>query len=305
MVKPLPGEGIHNLLLRNGLNPKTYYSQFTELNKSKLGKNNSLLSHHSYLLPPSATTITEPLFGETYKLVTLESNELAGAVYYLISGHGGPDPGASGSYINQRLDEDEYAYDITLRLARNLLKKGAMVYIIIQDPNDGIRSDKFLSYDKDETCMGEPIPLDQVARLRQRVDKVNQLYKANQTAAYHRSVSIHLDSRSENKRIDVFFYHHPLSSTGKQMANTLHQEFDKKYKIHQPGRGFSGTISDRNLYELKFTHPVSVFIELGNIQNRLDQQRFIFESNRQALADWLTDGLLKDFKNANTSTKIN
>ena len=37
--------------------------------------------------------------------------------------------------------EDEYAYDITLRLAKELLAHGAEVYIIIQDENDGIRDD--------------------------------------------------------------------------------------------------------------------------------------------------------------------
>ena len=51
------------------------------------------------------------------------------------------------------------------------------------------------------------------------------------------------------------------------MKNT----FESKYGTHQPNRGFEGTVSDRNLYVLANTSPISVFVELGNIQNTLDQ----------------------------------
>jgi N-acetylmuramoyl-L-alanine amidase len=39
---------------------------------------------------------------------------------------------------------------------------------------------------------------------------------------------------------------------------------------------------------------VAVFIELGNIRNPQDQKRFILEDNRQAVANWLTEGLMKE-----------
>jgi N-acetylmuramoyl-L-alanine amidase len=47
---------------------------------------------------------------------------------------------------------------------------------------------------------------------------------------------------------------------------------------------------------LKYTHPVTGFLELGNIKNDLDQIRFIKYQNRQAIADWLTDGCIIDYK---------
>ena len=113
------------MLVRHGLDPRKDLAAFLELNSKKLGKDNSLLSHHTYSLPiTKPSTITEPLFGETLKEVTPTSNTLAGTLYYLISGHGGPDPGAQGIYGTERLDEDEYAYDITLRLGRSLIEKG-------------------------------------------------------------------------------------------------------------------------------------------------------------------------------------
>lgn len=57
------------------------------------------------------------------------------------------------------------------------MQEGAEVRIIIQDAKDGIRDDKYLSNSKRETCMGAPIPLNQVARLRQRCAKINEFYK--------------------------------------------------------------------------------------------------------------------------------
>ena len=43
---------------------------------------------------------------------------------------------------------------------------------------------------------------------------------------------------------------------------------------------------------LRETLTPSVYVELANIRNKFDQQRVILESNRQALADWLLEGIL-------------
>ena len=208
---------------------------------------------------------------------------------------GGPDPGAMGLYQGRPLYEDEYAYDIILRLARELMMRGAKVHIIIQDKKDGIREDRILPGSERETCMGKAIPLKQNDRLQQRAAKINELYRKD-NSRYRRAVFIHVDSRSESKQTDVFFYHAPGSKNGKRLADNLRKTFADKYKQHQPGRGFTGTVSERNLYVLRNTTPVGVFLELGNIRNKQDQKRLIIPSNRQALARWIADGIEKDFK---------
>ena len=81
-----------------------------------------------------------------------------------------------------------------------------------------------------------------------------------------------------------------------RLADNLHRTFDKKYDKHQPNRGFRGTVSERNLYVLRNTIPVAVFLELGNIRNKRDQQRLVLDNNRQALANWITEGIVKDYK---------
>jgi N-acetylmuramoyl-L-alanine amidase len=50
------------------------------------------------------------------------------------------------------------------------------------------------------------------------------------------------------------------------------------------------------LHVLGNTTPVSVFTELGNIKNSFDQRRFLEVSNRQALANWICRGFIKDYE---------
>lgn len=128
--------------------------------------------------------------------------------------------------------------------------KGAKVHIIIQDEKDGIRDDRYLSNSDRETCLGQTIPLDQIARLQQRCDAINRLtYKDKEK--YKRAIFIHVDSRGHKDQVDVFFYHSPGSKLGKRLTENIHKTFERKYDKHQPNRGFRGTVSERSLYVLK------------------------------------------------------
>ncbi len=240
---------------------------------------------------------TYEIFGSKYSRVEIKDNTLDGTVYYLMSGHGGPDPGALGSYGKYILAEDEYAYDVTLRLARRLIEHGALVYMITRDNNDGIRDQNILPRDKDERCYpSEPIPANQIARLKQRTNAVNRLNR-KYGGRYQRLVVLHLDSSSSSENIDVYFYHHHNSKSGKRMATNIHNAIKDNYRKHQPNRPYKGTVTTRSgLYVIRNTHPPTVFIELGNIRNSRDQRRFVIADNRQALANWISDGLVNDYK---------
>ena len=299
---PKSGEGIDAFLLRHNRSPKRYRADFIKLNQKKLGKSNALKLGVSYLIPPVkkntplGETVTEPLFGKALSKVKVTSDRLKGACFYVVSGHGGPDPGAIGKVGRHVLHEDEYAYDIALRLARNLIQEGAKVHIIIRDAKDGIRDNAYLSNSKRETCMGEPIPLNQVERLQQRCDKINALYpKDKKEYKYCRAIFIHVDSRSKRHQTDVFFYHSGMMPESRKLADTMKDMFEAKYDRHQPNRGFRGTVSSRKLYVLTHSAPASVYVELGNIQNEFDRRRLVYSSNRQALAKWLMEGFVQDY----------
>lgn len=163
---------------------------------------------------------------------------MQGACFYVVSGHGGPDPGAIGRIGKIELHEDEYAYDVALRLARNLMQEGAEVRIIIQDAKDGIRDDKYLSNSKRETCMGAPIPLNQVARLRQRCAKINEFYKKDRkNYKYCRAIFLHVDSRSKSHQTDVFFYHSKSKPDSKRLAKTMKKTFESNMTSTSPTVG--------------------------------------------------------------------
>lgn len=304
IVEAKKGEGIYRLLARNGLSAAKYLDLFIEMNKDNLGADNSLYAGVKYKLPDPNVKITRnanakvarfEIFGKDYAEVEIKNENLDGAIYYLVAGHGGPDPGAIGTYNNKSLCEDEYAYDVTLRLARKLIENGATVYMITRDKDDGIRDESYLKPDKDERCYpNSKIPINQLRRLKQRTDAVNNLYRKNR-GSFQRMIAIHVDSRSRGENIDVFFYHDKRSESGEKACRILQNKFQEKYDMHQPGRGYHGTVSSRGLYVVRNTYPVAVYIELGNINHRRDQQRFLLADNRQALANWLTEGLITDF----------
>ncbi len=243
--------------------------------------------------PKIIGTKTVRLFGKNNSTVEIEDNLFKDRVFYIVSGHGGPDPGAmyAGKHT---MCEDEYAYDVALRLAKNLIKHNASVYILIHDPNDGIREDKYLKCDRDERSIrNKVLPRNQVKRLKQRCDDINYYYKINKKAGVksQTALSIHVDSRSYKKRQDVFFYYYAGSKNGKRIANAIHRKFREKYRKVQAGRGYRGSVTARNLYVLRNTLPPAVFMELANIRNVYDQKRLILPDNRQALANWIYLGL--------------
>ncbi|MGB6154188.1 MAG: N-acetylmuramoyl-L-alanine amidase [Pricia sp.] len=311
------GDGILSLLRKQGVDPYATYDDFIAMNLDNLRDGVHLYAGREYQIPLAdldTVTVVDaiqkktseikniktreiPILGKKHATVLMKSERLAGTVYYLISGHGGPDPGAMGKLGGKTIAEDEYAYDITLRLARELISHGAMVYVIIRDENDGIRDDRILEIDRDEVAyLNEPIPLNQVKRLKQRVDIVNRLYERHR-GAYQRLIVTHIDSRSVGQNIDVFFYHHEKSKNGKKLAESIHKTFQKNYQKYQPNRVYSGTFEDRtSLYLVKKTRPAMTFIEVGNIRNKKDQRRILVHENRQALAKWISEGVLLDYE---------
>jgi N-acetylmuramoyl-L-alanine amidase len=307
------GDGIYKILRDNEYPAKDYYNLFKELNIDKIGDDDSLTKGETYFLPNFITkdtvsapdlltdtisndSIINPNKTDTDSIIDMQ---LDGAIFYLISGHGGPDPGAVTQVDGINISEDEYAYDITLRIARKIKEHSGMIYMITNDPNDGIREDELLDIDYDEYCYPDlEIPRSQNQRLIQRSNAVNDIYQAGTKTGYHRVIVIHLDSRSTGDNVDVFFYHYPGSKKGEKLAKTLQQKFADKYAEYQPNRGYEGTVTGRNLLVIRKVLPPAIFIELGNIQNEHDRKRFFNPDNRQALAKWIVEGLIDDF-NAN------
>lgn len=239
-----------------------------------------------------------PIFGETYANTPLIDQKLKNKVFYLISGHGGPDVGAQGQRGTHTLCEDEYAYDVTLRLLKKLLSHGATVYMVVRDPDDGIRDNMFLECDKDEVVWNDlEIPLPQKDRLVQRTDFINKMAAKHLKAGVtdQTVIEIHVDSRSVHQHIDVFFYHRNGNEASKKLANNMQSVFKEKYQDRPDRREYEGTVTARGLHTLTDSKTRrAVYIELANIQNAGDQQRLIQKNNRQAIANWIYEGIIRN-----------
>ncbi|MDR0421962.1 MAG: N-acetylmuramoyl-L-alanine amidase [Proteiniphilum sp.] len=309
MAYPERGDGVLSFLRRWNRVGDSYVQEFMKLNVGRLNARGELILGRVYLIPPlhpgdgftdsgkSLSGGSNPsVFGKGQSDVSPQSGRLKGTCFYVISGHGGPDPGAIARVGKRILHEDEYAYDIALRLARSLMKEGATVYMIIQDPNDGIRDEMYLNNSSNETCMGKPIPRGHLDRLKQRADKVNELYERDKKKfKYIRAIDLHVDSRNTGMRIDVFFCHSD-DKYSKSLAVTMRNLFRTKYNTHQPGRGFEGFVERRDFYMLLNLKPPSILVETGNIQNEFDRQRILLSRNRQAMANWMAQAFIEDYR---------
>jgi N-acetylmuramoyl-L-alanine amidase len=297
------GKSIRSSLMIQDYNKASQIQEYNERLKEKEIKPSLYTSDQALWVPlryfdcnnltnkTSLDYVELPILGEKNKRVEIVGNSLRNKVFYIMSGHGGPDPGAVAHIGSQQICEDEYAYDVALRLYRNIIAQGGIAYMIIQDPFDGIREDKILLCDKNETTIHQQkIEKDQVLRLKQRVDIVNDLFLQHKDPTLqHLVIAIHLDSRKEGLQQDIFFFHDPRSIEGKRMALRLQETFAKKYSIHRPHNEYKGTISPRSLYVLKHTLPPAVFLELGNMQNPQNRKRFLEPDNRQAMANWIAE----------------
>ncbi|HQX43084.1 MAG: N-acetylmuramoyl-L-alanine amidase [Saprospiraceae bacterium] len=277
------------------LDEELFENEFNQVENSNRRPINNSVNDKSFTRKVSNKMVKVSLFGKEKSEVPIESDELKDQIFYIVPGHGGPDPGALAKLPNSHtICEDEYAYDVSLRLARNLIIRGATVHIIVQDKNDGIRDERYLDCDEDEKVMGGlEMPISQKKRLRQGMVKVNQLYLEHKLEGFKKQwmVSIHIDSQPEENRQDVFFYYQADSKKSKRKAKDLQKVFTEKYQEFQ-GRDYNGDISTRPLYVIRASQPDPIFIELANIRNPKDQERILSPKNRQVLADWLLQGFL-------------
>lgn len=304
-------EGYNKTMIKDGFRKETFQDNlelwvpYHELNcgptklttKPKLAVNTHKASPsgETNLDSKAAGRQTFPIFGKKYEHTPQKSTEMKGKVFYIVSGHGGRDPGAVGKKGRYQLCEDEYAYDVALRLCRNLIANGATAYMIVRDPNDGIRDTEILKCDTDERIWGGArIMRSQKPRLFQRSNAINKLYEKHrkQGVLEQKTIVIHVDSRSKREQTDLFFYYHPESPAGKKFALKMHKSIRSKYLKHRVSGQYHGTVTGRDLHMLRETKTPSVYIELGNISHPFDQKRIVLKSNRAALGRWLYESLL-------------
>lgn len=68
--------------------------KLTEKEVKALAESSALVDDAPTSLKVSSKMLNVPLFGDKYKDVEITTDELKDQVFYIVPGHGGPDPGA-------------------------------------------------------------------------------------------------------------------------------------------------------------------------------------------------------------------
>lgn len=202
---------------------------------------------------------------------------LYGWAVVLDAGHGGMDPGASGIHNDKLVVEDEYVYDVTLRIRRMIRAKGGLVFMTTKDAVGERNWDTFSVFPHMRTerfVSDGTIVQAGTAGLRKRLRIGNQVrhrYSGHQQAW----ISVHFDVRSGGNDDGVRII---ASNTELRLAKSLERSFDNAKRLRDDDPIVVNGDRDhgiRRLFILSGENRIKekVLIELGNFRSKDDLWR--------------------------------
>jgi N-acetylmuramoyl-L-alanine amidase len=220
------------------------------------------------------------------------------------SGHGGVDPGAivankTGGNKPVYVVEDEYVYDIALRVYKQLRLEGAEVEMTLLSPNHLIRDNLPASatfvheqnevyndkvYNRKKRSAARP----RSANLNQRVRIANRFFKGGKRGRTL-FVSIHADNSPGRPEGPMAIY---LKRKGKidKRSRTFAQVMQKA--LDHPD--LKAQIKGRSLGVLRknYAH-AEILVEIRNVHEVGEAYRLRFHEKRQRDAEGIVDGILR------------
>ncbi len=224
-------------------------------------------------------------------------------------GHGGADPGAQYKGV----DEDEVAYDISVRVKKLLEKKGYKVHQTVVDEYTGFNPQHRLINNQEEYLLhpdGEKLELTHKL-LEKRCEVINEVYKQNIDSIL---VSIHINSTYPQIRGASVYYPNKKTYKSKKseynsknlaemIKNSMEiqgvptysidffgiQDLDILSKVKDSfnnGKDFKLAIFRDTKVETK------ILIECGNIRNSKDLEILTTPKGRQKIAGAIYKGIV-------------
>ncbi len=277
-VKAEPGDGIFSLLRKEGLDPVKHYGEFLELNAGMLHGGSFLKVGEDYRIPKSGdafkntgvvvkTTlgVEEPLFDRELARMSLRSDQLKDAVYYIIDDQ-------------ETLLENTFVRDLIKRLAADLMVHGAKVYVMGDgdlDPSDG------------------PLPRGP-QRLGDYIDAVNRRYLQN-SGKYQRVLVIRTRDLDESLPMVVTLQHDHKNGRGQRLAVNIQKSFRDHSGGNVSNLDSDMVFQDRNsLYLSNNILPPLSLLTLEN-SSRKSKEKIVLPPNRERFARWIGDGIMRDY----------
>jgi len=268
------GDGIFSLLRKQGLDPAKHYGEFLELNSDKIKKGSALKLGVEYKIPyaddsfkktgvvvKAVKDAEEPIFDKELAQMSLKSDKLKDAVYYLITE-----------------GDQDFMKDITQRLAAELMVNGAQVYVM----GDEIAKDLDGKDISTKEVMGDYIKV------------VNKRYLQN-TGKYQRVLFIRAENVTSSSNIDVAVYHYNKSTQGQRFAQNLQNVFKEKSISSKSSDEASLIFEDQNsLYLARNMLPAISLLTIESGSNA-SVSKISLKPNKKEFANLISNGIINDY----------
>jgi N-acetylmuramoyl-L-alanine amidase len=266
------GDGIFSLLRKQGLDPVKHYGEFLDLNSDKIKDGSALKLGEQYKVPYADDSFKKkgvlvqtdvdaeaPIFDKELSQMSLKSDKLKDAVYYLIAEN------TVGTDVN-------FTKDIAKRLAAELMEHGAQVYV-----------------------MGEHTEMEaSTGTMGDYVKVINKRYLQHM-GKYQRVLFMRAENLSQDRNLEVAVYHYNKSEQGQRFAQNIQNVF-KQHSISNTNVDEARLVfEDKNsLYLAKNLLPAISLLSLES-SSKTSQSRISLKTDKTKFANMISNGIMNDY----------
>ncbi len=281
------GDGIFSVLRKSGMNPIKYYADFLTLNEKNIRNGSELMVGATYLLPDAPDSFKNmgtridvvkseerPIFDSALGQMRLKDSTLNNSVYHLM-------------YTKESRPSDytEFTPDFMVRLANDLLVRGAKVYIYEKEivENTGEAEEDGIVLKKKE--------------FGAYVSAINKRYLRN-NGKYQRLLLVQ-EKSTDIKVSAVSVHHFDTSIDGKNLASNIRDIFKKNWKSIVINEEDTPPLhNEATIYFSNNVLPSVTTIDLNFDVSKKEGKVKSIETN---IAELITSGILKDYSNTDFS----